>query len=287
MFRKFLNNYFGFNKQQRNGLFVLCSISLLLLIIRVTYPSFIKPDELVIENIQVYEELIDSFQSVKKQKSKINTGVLIAFDPNTVTEVELMKLGFKEKTAKTFIKFRNSGFKFKQKDDVKKIYGITENFYKKLEPYIIIHSIPSNQALAANSKTTKNASQNVVELNSADSISLIALKGIGPAYAKRILKYRSLLGGFTHIEQLKEVYGMQDELFALIVQQCKVNPLLITKINVNTADFKVLNKHPYIGYELTKHLVNTRKKTTLNADNIADIIQDEAVSAKLLSYLEY
>ncbi|MBL7918184.1 MAG: hypothetical protein JNM96_07285, partial [Bacteroidia bacterium] len=64
MFRKALNNYFGFNRQQRNGLFVLCCISFLLLIVRLVYPTFIKPDEIIIENIQVYEELIDSFQNV-------------------------------------------------------------------------------------------------------------------------------------------------------------------------------------------------------------------------------
>lgn len=287
MLRKVLNNYFGFNRQQRNGLFLLCCVSFLLLIVRLVYPTFIKPDEITIENIQVYEEVLDSFQNVKKQNSNYFKSSLFAFDPNTVSESELLKLGFKEKTAKTFLKFRNSGFKFKQKEDVRKIYGISENYYKKLEPYIVIHQSQLNNKPSETAKTVTNAIQNSIELNAADSLTLISLKGIGPSYAKRIIKYRTLLGGFTHIEQLKEVYGMQDELLTLLKTQCKVNPSLISKLNVNSADFKVLNKHPYISYELTKHLVNTRKNIKLSSSNIAEIIQDEVITTKLLPYLEY
>ncbi|MBL7918398.1 MAG: helix-hairpin-helix domain-containing protein, partial [Bacteroidia bacterium] len=230
---------------------------------------------------------IDSFQNVKKQNSNYFKGVLFAFDPNTVSEDELLKLGFKEKTAKTFLKFRKSGFKFKQKEDLRKIYGVTENYYKKLEPYIVIHQSGLNKSASQESKTVKNTEQTILELNAADSLSLISLKGVGPSYAKRIIKYRALLGGFTHIEQLREVYGMQEELFTLIKSQCKINPSLISKLNVNSAEFKVLNKHPYLSYELTKHLVNTRKNTKLNAANIADIIQDETITTKLLPYLEF
>jgi DNA uptake protein ComE-like DNA-binding protein len=33
---------------------------------------------------------------------------------------------------------------------------------------------------------------------------------VGPATAKKILKFRNSLGGFYSVEQLRELYGMKD-----------------------------------------------------------------------------
>src|SRR3569833_3197280 len=60
----------------------------------------------------------------------------------------------------------------------------------------------------------KAASNVVIELNSADSAKLTELKGIGPSFARRIINYRNRLGGFINKEQLKEVYGMDDDRYA-------------------------------------------------------------------------
>ena len=118
-----INNYFGFNKQQRNGLLILCCISFLLLLVRVFYPYFIVPNKINVKNLPLIENKLDSaFENSKNKFDKnyietINKSTLFVFNPNTVTLENLIKLGFKEKTAKTFIKFRERGFLFKQKED--------------------------------------------------------------------------------------------------------------------------------------------------------------------------
>jgi competence protein ComEA len=283
--REFLNNYFGFNKQQRNGLYVLCCISACLLTIRISYPYFIKPANIQIENISLMEDEIDEKQNASVNSRSAETkGILFPFDPNTVTSDELLKLGFREKTAQTFIKFRNKGFTFKKKEDVQKIYGISPKLYAQIEPYILIKNNPSAKKDIA---IKENPSAAKLELNSADSLSLIGLKGVGPSYAKRIMKYRNMLGGFTNIEQVKEIYGMSDELFHTIAQQCHVNSSAIKKININTVDFKTLNKHPYINYELTKHIFNFKKNAPISSANLAEIIEDEELTSKIRPYLEY
>lgn len=64
MFKPFIRNYFGFNKQQLNGLLILVCISFILLIIRMTYPYFLTPDKIVIKNLPLIERKLDSsFQS--------------------------------------------------------------------------------------------------------------------------------------------------------------------------------------------------------------------------------
>jgi competence protein ComEA len=289
LFNNFLNGYFGFNKQQRNGLFVLMLISFGLLVVRLVYPSFINPDPIIVANLPLIKREGDS---IKKNNSFKKTA-LFSFDPNKISFEELVQLGLKEKTARTFLNLRKKGFVFREKNDLKKVYGINNFLFQKLEPYIVI----SEKEVTANinhqtssqipEPIIKSKRQIKVELNSADSLSLIAINGIGPTFAKRILKYRSILGGYNSIEQLKEVYGFSEELYEKVKPQFSINQSLIKKINVNKDDFKTINKHPYIGYELTKSIFNFRKATTINQSNLKDLLHDDALYMKLLPYLVF
>lgn len=288
MWYKIFTNYFGFNKQQRIGLYVLLCIMLLLFIIRVNINYFIKPSDITISNLpEIETELTENYNSNQKNKSSTayKNQILFAFNPNTVTYEQLLKLGFKEKTAKTFIKYRASGFVFKKKEDLKKIYGITDFLYNKLEEYILIEEKLINNNNTITSKKTLNVQ--TIDLNTADSVKLIELKGIGPSFAKRIIKYRTLLGGFINKKQLLEVYGFTQEMYNLIERNVEIKTSEIIKININKDDFKVINQHPYITYEHTKEIMNLRRKTAITSENIKTILNDEDVFLKLLPYLDF
>lgn len=56
----------------------------------------------------------------------------------------------------------------------------------------------------------------VVDINRADTSELIALPGIGSRLAARIVAFRARLGGFTSVEQLRQVYGLRDSVFLLL-----------------------------------------------------------------------
>jgi competence ComEA-like helix-hairpin-helix protein len=47
-----------------------------------------------------------------------------------------------------------------------------------------------------------------LDLNAADSLALLSLPGVGPAYASRILAYRRAHGAFTSVEELLQVKGI-------------------------------------------------------------------------------
>ncbi len=290
----FISNFFGFNRQQRNGLFVLLLISFLLLVTRLVYPMFMHPSNIVVKNLPLYEKKIGAIEKSHVKLPKHNEEyktTLFSFDPNTVSLNQLLKLGFSEKRAGTFIKFRNRGFVFRKKEDLQKVYGISGHFYETLEPYISIAGKSVNTATViavSRQESPKNKkAPAVIELNTADSAALESLNGIGSTYARRIIKYRTILGGYVAVEQLKEVYGMNEEVLAKIKVNLSVDPTLVKKINLNKDDFKVINKHPYLSYELTKAIFNFRRKTPLTAGNLNEIVNDPALCQKLLPYLAF
>ncbi|MBF0650564.1 helix-hairpin-helix domain-containing protein [Dysgonomonas sp. GY75] len=98
----------------------------------------------------------------------------------------------------------------------------------------------------------------IVELNTADTTSLKMIPGIGTGFAKRIVKYRNLLGGFADITQLKEVWGLDNELYDKITPYIVLVPQ-IEKIKVNSADFNELNRHPYIDYKQARVIADIRE----------------------------
>ncbi|NDV78664.1 helix-hairpin-helix domain-containing protein [Dysgonomonas sp. 511] len=98
-----------------------------------------------------------------------------------------------------------------------------------------------------------------IELNSADTTALKKIPKIGRGFANRIVKYRELLGGFNHIEQLKEVWGMDDYLFDDIKPYMTLTAKS-RKIKINSASFRELAKHPYINYKQAQAITDIRER---------------------------
>jgi len=98
-----------------------------------------------------------------------------------------------------------------------------------------------------------------IELNEADTTTLKKIPGIGSGYANRIVKYRDILGGYADILQLKEVWGMDDDLYEKICAYIVLTPN-VKKIRINTASFDELNKHPYINYKQATIITDIRER---------------------------
>lgn len=86
-----------------------------------------------------------------------------------------------------------------------------------------------------------------IDINKADSIQLQAIRGIGPVLGSRIVRYRDLLGGFYCTTQLGEVYGIDSIRVLSILSQVRVDALSVKTLNINTAGFGDLLRHPYLN----------------------------------------
>jgi competence ComEA-like helix-hairpin-helix protein len=100
-----------------------------------------------------------------------------------------------------------------------------------------------------------------IDINRSDTTELMKIPGIGSSFARRITGYRNLLGGFYRIEQLQEVYGMYEELYAEIIPYMTVNHDSIRKIAIHSASIDKLKAHPYINFYQAKAIVEIQKKT--------------------------
>ncbi len=89
----------------------------------------------------------------------------------------------------------------------------------------------------------------IVELNTADTIILKKVPGIGSAFSNRIIKYRNLLGGFYSVTQLAEVYGIDEDRYNSLRDWFCVNPKLIRKRHINHLPEDSISRHPYISYK--------------------------------------
>jgi len=98
-----------------------------------------------------------------------------------------------------------------------------------------------------------------VELNTADSARLTAVRGIGPVIARNIVEYRRRLGGFYALEQLREVRGVTDENFEALAAQLFIAGAVIQKIDINFASAAAIRQHPYFTGSMTGRILRARE----------------------------
>jgi len=270
--------YFTFSRLQRRGSIVLLAI-IMLLCSGFYFIEFLEPREKF--NATVYENEIRLFEKSLEElllKSENEPGEskypekkpapvtvkhqeLFMFNPNILSEEGFMKLGLSEKQAGVIIKYRSKGGVFRNREDLKKMYCISDKEYSRLAPYVEIPEIYSSpdkfkkDRMVSSDKLKPPA---IVELNTATHADLDSIRGIGPAIASSVVRYREKLGGFVQPEQLLEVYGIDTALYEKLKPVIRLELQVTNKININTADAGGL-RHPYMPRNVAGLIINYRK----------------------------
>jgi DNA uptake protein ComE-like DNA-binding protein len=183
---------------------------------------------------------------------------LFPFDPNTAELEDLLNLRVPERTARILVNYREAGGRFYVDSDLMKIYGMDPELFSLLEPYIRIPDRVADPD-AMSSPDAEHLNRLLFELNSADSIQLLSVYGIGPVFAHRIIRYRDLLGGFYNSEQLMEVYGFNEEQQQELIRRSYIDTNMIRKMDMNSTRADGFRRHPYLGPYQSQAMVEYRK----------------------------
>ncbi|CAM4151489.1 competence protein ComEA helix-hairpin-helix repeat region [Pedobacter westerhofensis] len=291
--RKWLNIYFDFSKREYNGLLVLIFILTALTLI----PSFFEfllpenddlmPDSIAIRKLELVE-MERHRHEYRKSAAKVSR--LFRFDPNHTSASDWQLLGLSPKQAAVIIRYTEKGGRFRKKEDLKRMFVVRADLYERWLPYMTIR--PEDTVAFVKHQVHQFAERAavLVSLNSADTIQLDAVKGIGPAFARRIVKYREAIGGFYKKEQLKEVYGMDSLRYNEIKDQIILDKAQVRTIFINKVEFDDLKHHPYLRYKQINAIIQYRKQHG-NYSNIAElkkiaILPSETVD-KLAPYISF
>jgi competence protein ComEA len=284
-----IKNYLSITKKEWNGMTVLVIVILLVLAAPYVYQQFHKDNIINLKDfdkdIALLKQAKDIYptsnNSENQSDDKLSNPAMFVFDPNNLPNEQWEKLGLSERQISIIKHFEAKGGHFYKKEDVQKIYSITPDGYKRLAPYINI---------TGSEYAEKAAPGVIIEINSADSAKLTRIRGIGPAFAQRIVEYRTRLGGFLSKDQLKEVYGIDTVKFAEIKNEVSISPAHIIKIKINKVDFEGLRKFPYLTNKQTHAVIEYRKQHG-DYSSIADmkniVLMDEDILRKIEPYIVF
>ena len=217
-----------------------------------------------------YQVKQDSLYKAKWKKTYKRDTIAIrmqVFDPNTVDSMTLLHLGFKPWQAKNMLKYRAKGGKYRKKEDLKKLYGMTDSMYLALTPdRYIKDSIVVDSARIDSVRTdslprwNSTKKDTILNLRTADTTELKLIRGIGSYRAKMIVRYREQLGGYAQVEQIMEARGMDKVIADSILPHFYIDSVVVNKIPINHIRPEVLQRHPYLNFEQAKAIYEYRRK---------------------------
>jgi competence protein ComEA len=186
------------------------------------------------------------------------------FDPNTITLPELQRLGFSSRQAQAIDRYRKRFGPIRTASEFQRIYVVDSLMFTQLEPYIQISNEFATQPQLVSNKNsgpavTTTPPPAAINLNTADTLALMSLRGIGRGYARRIVAYREMLGGFHSIDQLDEVYGFPVELKERVKESLFIDSTSIRSINLNLISYQELRNHPYINDYQARSIIYYRE----------------------------
>ena len=281
------------SKRNRRALLYLSLILLLIIYLPRIY-FFISEDVI----ISLHSFPSEKWIKEKSQKTYFNeyqlkaknikrvkfTKPLSKFDPNNYREEDWIRLGLSTKQAKVVLNFSKRGLY--SNEDLKRIFVISDELFNLIKDSTF-YSLKKGSTILID-KSISKSNPILIEINSATEEELLNIKGIGPFFAKQILKKRNELGGFNQVSQLKEVWKMEQENFEIIEPFIKIDNSKIIKIELNSVNLDNLKKHPYVRWNIANSIIKIREQKGgfKNIEEIKEsVLINEEMFEKLKPYL--
>lgn len=287
---KLFRDFFFYTRNQRRGILLLVAAIVAVWTVnwwlRPAERSFPQTDAAYMDSLMAdYKDFLASVkyqdsiqeQRLKSQDKPANRPELRPFDPNEADSALLCRIGLPGWMARNVVRYRQKGGVFRKPEDFRRIYGMTDERFEMLRPYIRIarRDTATTPAIADKIQpdtTSKDSTRKpaiplfqhvrkypagtIIELNQADTTELKKIPGVGSVIARMIVKYRTRLGGYYSVSQLKDIRLRAD----LLEPWFRVDTTAIRRINLNRGGTASLRRHPYINFYQARAIVEWRKE---------------------------
>lgn len=258
---KILKPHFWYNKSQRNGVFFLL---LIIVLLQVVYSFVDLSNDKEIFNIDESIALNAKIDSLKKNEIEKRKPKMYPFNPNYISDYKGSQLGMSLKEIDRLLTFRKSKKFINSVSQFQKITEVSDSLLSKISPYFKFPDwVVKQQNKKAKNTSLKHKVLKVkistTDLNFATAKDFQTINGVNEYLAQRIIKYRKRLNGFTYQNQLMEVWNLEKSIAQTILNTFQIiDKPIIKKMNVNTATFKQVLSNPYVDYELCKKIFEFR-----------------------------
>ncbi len=244
---------------------------------RLLEPYITIGEEFALRPFERRDYPIRHYDTTRQTRDTRDTLTLTPFCLDTATVGYLSQIGFSARQAEVLIKYRDMRGGLRSIDELAECYVVSDEMVARLQPFLIFDAQePTEPPL--------------LELNRADSATLVAVRGIGAKSAVAIIDYRRRLGGFHRVEQLSEVRGITEQNYERIVQQIWCDSCEIQKISVIFAPAERLAEHPYLPPRTLRKLLKQRQLKG-GWTTIEEMINDDIFSvdeaARIAPYLRF
>ena len=256
-----------FTSSQRKGIFVLLFLIILIQVAFYYYrntPTDFNDFQIDEASIAFYQKEIDSLKQLKSKRT------IYPFNPNFIDDHKGYFLKMKVEEIDKLLAFRKLDKYVNSAKEFQQITGVSDEWLAEYSPYFKFPDwTQKKQSTSLNDNYVfKTETISIKDINKATLDDLMLIKGIGPAYAERILNEREKYGGFVHIDQVNYIYNLPPNVISSLKKYFRIGAKpIINKINVNTASREELSKIPYISYQLSREILIYRSKS----DNLLKI----------------
>ena len=215
------------------------------------------------------------------------------FAIDTASVEYLTGWGLSPKQAEVVVKYRDASGGIFSEEHLRRCNVIDDAVADSMARYIVYseRKLDEKRSASAELKTKSGGvEQPLVEINSADSAALVAIDGIGPKSASEIIKYRNLLGGYYSVEQISELKCIMEQNFVKFLPKILCDSCKISKIDINFAGPKELERHPYVSAKALRRIIKQRQLkggwTRIEEMTEQNILSDEEAK-RLAPYLRF
>lgn len=239
-----------------------------------------------------------------KAKGSNRKDTIYPFNPNYISDHKGYALGMSIAEIDRLHTFRKTGKFVNSADDFQNVTRVSDDLLAKISPYFKFpdwvnqknrkqEKLDAEPAFAKPGKPYAKEEEKIVRIDINDALEedLVKVYGIGPAFAKKILRRRAELGAFGSMDQMDDFTDLSPEAVKGLKKSFFVGATPdVTKLNVNSASLQQLSRFPYFNKGLAKAIITKRSMNgkITSIDELSKINDFPVDKIKIIAlYLEF